>query len=94
MQYIQYFKDVLQEFWIFLGGNLTEKKIVGNQTTNRVTNWQDYAFDITYCLFFSLNLYNLIISTIIVAGAKNKYALANASSSLIVRATIIPPKIL
>ena len=94
MQYIQYFKGVFQEFLIFLEGNLTKKIIAGNQTTNRVTNWQDYEFEIIYCLFFSLNLYNLIISTIIAAGAKNKYALANTSSSLIVRAIIIPPKIL
>ena len=83
-----------KNFGISFDGFNFENLIVSNQTTKIFTIWQDYEFDVTYYLFFILNLYNLIISTIIAAGAKNKYALAKTSSSLIERAIIIPPKIL
>ena len=66
----------------------------GNHTAKRETEGQDCGLDTAYYLFLYLNLNNWTIRTIIAAGARNKYALANTSLSPKEKATIIPPKIL
>ena len=66
----------------------------GNYTAKRETEGQDCGLDTAYYLFLYLNLNNWTIRTIIAAGARNKYALANTSLSPKEKAIMIAPKIL